>query len=84
MPMTRKESDAWRILMGDTQERLDLIHAKADAMHARLEAEGRGLSALWEPVSSDDEEFGDHRPMTPPMTPSWTSSGESLSYLKLS
>ena len=51
MPMARKESDAWRILMGDNQERLDLVHAKADAMHARLEAEGRGLSAVWEPVS---------------------------------
>lgn len=64
--------------MGDTQERLDWIHAGADAMRARLEAEGRGPSTVWEPVSSDDEEFGDIRPMSPPMTPPGTSSGKSL------
>ncbi|KAF6238844.1 hypothetical protein HO173_003351 [Letharia columbiana] len=38
-------------------------------MRARLEAEGRGPSTAWEPVSSDDEEFEDIRPMTPPMSP---------------
>ncbi|KAL9132840.1 MAG: hypothetical protein Q9175_005985 [Cornicularia normoerica] len=73
MPMTREESDAWLIMQGDTQERLDRIHAEADAMRARLEAEGRGPSTVWEPVSSDDEEFEDIRPMTPPASPPWTS-----------
>ena len=74
MPISRKESDAWWILMGDTQERLNLIHAGADAMRARLEAEGRGPSARWPSVSDDDDEFEDHPPMTPPMTPPITSS----------
>lgn len=83
MPVTRKEKDEWCILMGDTQERLDLIHAEADAMRARLEAEERGPSTVWEPASSDDEEFEDHRPMSPPMSPLWTSSGKSLTYPKL-
>ncbi|KAK3179041.1 hypothetical protein OEA41_001180 [Lepraria neglecta] len=75
MPMTREESDAWLIMQGDTQERLDRIHAEADAMRARLEAEGRGPSTVWEPVSSDDEEFEDIRPMTPPASPPWAPRG---------
>lgn len=56
--------------MGDTQERLDLIHVGAGAMHAKLEAEGQGPSTVWEPVSSDNDEFEDDPPMTPPMSPS--------------
>ncbi|KAF6230751.1 hypothetical protein HO133_000010 [Letharia lupina] len=80
MPITREESDAWLIMQGDTQERLDRIHAEADAMRARLEAEGRGPSTVWEPVSSDDEEFEDIRPMTPPMSPPCTPRGKSLTY----
>lgn len=82
--MTREESDAWLIMQGDTQERLDRIHAEADAMRARLEAEGRGPSTVWEPVSSDDEEFEDIRPMTPPASPPWTSRGKRLTYPKVS
>ena len=69
MPITREESDAWRIIQGDTQERLDRIHEYADAMRARLEAEGRGPSVVWEPPSSDDEDWGDELPMTPPPSP---------------
>ena len=84
MPMTREESDAWLIMQGDTQERLDRIHAEADAMRARLEAEGRGPSTVWEPVSSDDEEFEDIRPMTPPASPPWTPRGKSLTYPRVS
>ena len=80
MPMTREESDAWRIMQGDTQERLGRIHVEADAMRARLEAEGRGPSTVWEPASSDDEEFGDVRPMTPPASPPWTLRGKSFTY----
>ena len=84
--MTREESDAWLIMQGDTRERLDRIHAGADAMRARLEAEGRGPSTIWEPVSSDDEEFGDShlRPMTPPASPPWNPRGKSLTYPKMS
>lgn len=84
MPMTREESDAWHIMQGDTQERLDRIHAEADAMRARLEAEGRGPSTVWEPASSDDEEFGDARPLTPPASPPWPPRGKSFTYLKVS
>ena len=84
MPMTREESDAWRSMQGDTQERLDRIHAEADAMRARLEAEGRGPSTVWEPASSDDDEFGDVRPMTPPASPPWTPRGKSFTYRKVS
>ena len=80
MPITREESDAWLVMQGESQERLDRIHAEADAMRARLEAEGRGPSTVWEPVSSDDEEFGDIRPMTPPASPPWTPRGKSLTY----
>ena len=69
MPISRKESDAWLIMQGDTQERLDRIHAYADAMRARLEAEGRGPSVIYESASSDDEDFGDTLPMTPPASP---------------
>ena len=83
MPMTREESDAWRIMQGATQERLDRIHAEADAMRARLEAEGRGPSTVWEPPSSDDEEFGDIRPMTPPASPPRAPRG-SLAYPRVS
>ena len=84
--MTREESDAWRIMQGNTQERLDRIHAEADAMRTRLEAEGRGPSTVWEPVSSDDEEFEDShlRPMTPPASPPWTPQGKNLTYPKVS
>ena len=79
MPVSRKESDAWLIYLGDTQERLDLIHAGADAMRARLEAEGRGPSARLPSVSSStDDDFGDHPFITPPMTPSWGSSGNCI------
>lgn len=86
MPMTREESDVWRIMQGNTQERLDRIHAEADAMRARLEAEGRGPSTVWEPVSSDDDEFEDSHlaPMTPPVSPPWTPRGKSLTYPKVS
>ena len=84
MPRTRKESDAWLIIQGDSQEGLDRIHAKADAMRSRLEVEGRGPSTAWEPVSSDDEEFGDVQPMTPPPFPRWVPRGKSLSYLQSS
>lgn len=84
MPMTREESDAWLIMQGETQERLDRIHAKADAMRARLEAEGRGPSTVWEPASSDDEEFEVIRPMTPPASPLWTPRGKSLTYPRIS
>ena len=84
MPITREESDWWLILQGDTQERLDRINAGADADRARLEAEGRGPSTVWEPASSDDEEFGDVRPMTPPTSPPWTPRGKSFTYPKVS
>ena len=84
MPISREESDAWLIMQGDTQERLDRIHAAADAMRARLEAEGRGPSTVWEPASSDDEEFDDIRPMTPPASPPWAPQGKSLTYPRLS
>ena len=80
MPITREESDAWLIMQGDTQERLDRIHAGADALRARLEADGRGPSTVWEPLSSDDEEFGDVRPMTPPASPPWTPRGKSSTW----
>lgn len=80
MPLTREESDAWLIMQGDTQERLDRIHAAADIMRARLEAEGRGPSTVWEPASSDDEEFGDIRPMTPPASPPRAPRGRGLTY----
>lgn len=83
MPITREESDAWLIMQGDTQERLDRIHAGADAMRARLEAEGRGPSTVWEPGSSDDEEFEVIRPITPPASPPWTPRGKSLTYPKV-
>ncbi|MCJ1402330.1 hypothetical protein MMC11_005550 [Xylographa trunciseda] len=75
MPTTREESDAWMIIQGETQERLDRIHAGADALRARWEAEGRGPSSVWELVSSDDEEFGDVRPITPPASPPLTPRG---------
>lgn len=84
MPITREESDAWLIMQGDTQERLDRIHAEADIGRARLEAEGRGPSTVWEPASSDDEEFEDTRPMTPPASPPWIPRGKSLTYARLS
>lgn len=86
MPMTREESDAWRIMLGDTQERLDRIHAEADAMRARLKAEGRGPSTVWEPVSSDDGEFENSHlaPMTPPVSPPWTPQGNCLIYPNVS
>lgn len=74
MPISREERDAWCILLGDTQERLNLIHAEADAMRSRLEAEGRGSTARWPSVSDDDDEFEDCTPMTPPMTPPMSSS----------
>lgn len=82
MPMTRKESDAWCIMLGDTQERLDRIHAGADTRRARLEADGRGPSTVWEPASSDDDEFEDSHLalMTPPVSPPWTPRGKSLTY----
>lgn len=75
MPISRKENDAWLIFLGETQERLDLIHAGADAMRARLDAEGRGPSAVFPEVSDstdveDDEEFEEiRRLITPPRTP---------------
>ena len=84
MPITREESDAWLIMQGDTQERLDRIHAGADAIRARREAEGRGPSAVWEPASSDDEELGDVRPMTPPASPPRTPRGKSFTYPNVS
>ena len=87
MPITREESDAWLIMQGHTQERLDRIHAAADAMCARLEAEGRGPSTVWEPISSDDDdEFEDShlRPMTPPASPPLTARGKSPTYIKVS
>lgn len=74
MPISREERDAWLILLGDTQERLNLIHAEADAMRSRLEAEGRGLTARWPSVSDDDDVFDDCPPMTPPTTPPMISS----------
>ena len=83
MPMTQQESDAWLIMQGETQDILDRINAAADAMRARLEAEGRGPSAIWEPVSSDDEEFDIVRPMTPPASPPLSPGGKSLIYSRV-
>lgn len=82
LSMTREESDAWRIIQGNTQERLNRIHAAADVMRERLEAEGRGPSTVWEPVSSDDDEFEDDNLalMTPPVSPPWNQHGKSLTY----
>ncbi len=84
MPITREESDAWLVMQGESQETLDRIHVEADAMRARLEAEGRGPSTVWEPVSSDDEEFEVIRPMTPPASPPRTPRGKSLTYPRVS
>ncbi len=84
MPITRAESDAWLIMQGETQGTLDRINAEADAMRARLEAEGRGPSTVWEPASSDDEEFDVIRPMTPPASPPRTPRGKSLTYPRVS
>ena len=84
MPLTREESDAWLIMQGETQERLDRIHAAADIIRARLEAEGRGPSTVWEPASSDDEEFDIIRPMTPPPSPPRAPRGKDLTYPRVS
>ena len=84
LSMTREESDAWRIMQGNTQERLNRIHAAADVTRERLEAEGRGPSTVWEPVSSDDDdEFEDDNLalMTPPVSPPWNQHGKSLTFL---
>ena len=78
MPMTQEESDTWLVIQGESQERLDRINKAADARRARLEAEGRGPSTVWEPASSDDEEFGDIRPITPPASPPLILNGKSL------
>lgn len=80
MPISREKDDAWWLLLGvslgETKERIDLLRAEADALDARLEAQGRGSSARWPSVSSSsDTEFDDYSPMTPPMTPPWASSG---------
>ncbi|MCJ1382428.1 hypothetical protein MMC17_005541 [Xylographa soralifera] len=75
MPLSQEEYYLWMIIQGDNPERLDRIHKGSGAMRARLEAEGRGPSIVLESVSSDDEEFGDARLMTPPASPPWTPGG---------
>ena len=64
MPTKREEYDAFRVLLGESQERLDEIHKLADEYRARI-----GPPVRWEPGSSDSDLDTDHVPLTPPESP---------------
>lgn len=85
MFISREENDAWCTLLGETRKKLDLIDTEVDAIRSKLEAEGRGHSAVWKSFfhyDDDDDEFEDHRPMTRPTSPPKPSSGNYFTQLK--
>ena len=63
---SRAEVDAFRRLLGYSQEYLDEVHKCADEERARM-----GPPVRWEMASSSDSEFSDadRTPLTPPKSP---------------